>query len=215
MRYLCVVFLIVAIAPVFCSGQEIENLKDTVKTDPVQIEDVEEVVKDSARLAVEARSKQVWKRSLILPGWGQVTNGGFWWLKVPVIYGGFVTGILVFDFNQRYYKEYLAEAQYRYNNNDAAPPWSPYQRADKLLTTSMVNAKDYHRRNRDLTVLLMVGWWALNAVEAYTSDMLKNRWSIADDLSAKVVPTLIPLSVPGGKSPMLGLKVQIDIGSGL
>lgn len=197
MRYLCFLFLIVVTAPILCNGQENKNLRG------------------SARLAIEARSKKVWKRSLILPGWGQVTNGGLWWLKVPVIYGGFVTGVLVFDYNQKLYNEYLAEARYRYDNNDAAPPWSPYQRADRQTTTNVINAKDYHRRNRDLTVLLMVGWWGVNAVEAYVSDMLKNRWSISDELSAKIAPSVMPSPVQGGYSPMLGLKVQIDIGAGL
>src|SRR5690606_3128924 len=54
------------------------------------------VFKDSARLALEAMSNRPWKQSLMVPGWGQITNGGWWWLKVPVIYGGFVSAVLVF-----------------------------------------------------------------------------------------------------------------------
>lgn len=148
----------------------------------------ETIFKDSARLAIEALTRKAWKRSAIVPGWGQYTNGGLWWIKVPVIYGGYVTAGLVFEFNHRYYKEILSEVQFRMDNNDAFldPLYQNYN------TQSLINAKDFYRRNRDLTVLITVGWHALNAIEAYVDSMLKNRWSISDDLSFDISPTLIP-----------------------
>lgn len=148
----------------------------------------ETIFKDSARLAIEAHTRRAWKRSAIVPGWGQYTNGGLWWIKVPVIYGGYVTAGLVFEFNHRYYRDILSEVQFRLDNNDATlnPLYQNYN------TQSLINAKDFYRRNRDLTVLITVGWHALNAIEAYVDSMLKNRWSISEDLSFKVSPTLIP-----------------------
>src|SRR5690606_1055915 len=80
-------------------------------------EEAQTVFKDSARLALEAMSVRPWKQSLMVPGWGQITNGGWWWLKVPVIYGGFVSAVLVFEFNNRYYHDILEDVQYRINNN--------------------------------------------------------------------------------------------------
>lgn len=148
----------------------------------------ETIFKDSARLALEAQTKRVWVRSAIIPGWGQYTNGGLWWIKVPVIYGGYVTAGLVFEFNHRYYKEFLTELQYRTANNDAFlnPTYQNYS------TQHLINAKDFYRRNRDLTVLVTVGWHALNAIEAYVDFMLKNRWSVSDDLSFNISPTILP-----------------------
>src|SRR5690606_1068744 len=61
-----------------------------------------DIKKDSARLEIEQISRTAWKRSLILPGWGQYTNKGLWWIKVPIIYGGLVTGYVVFDYWQWY-----------------------------------------------------------------------------------------------------------------
>ena len=55
----------------------------------------------------------------------------------------------------------------------------------------MVNAKDAYRRNRDLTVLVTLGWWGLQAVEAYVTSMLKNRWEIDDQLGFSITPTLL------------------------
>lgn len=151
------------------------------------------VFKDSARLALEALSNRPWKQSLMVPGWGQITNGGWWWLKVPVIYGGFVSAVLVFEFNNRYYHDILGEVQYRMNNNHAIPPDTKYPQlgAGSQMTDYMINAKDYYRRNRDLTVLVTLGFWGLQAVEAYVNSMLKNRWEIGDDLAFNIAPTLL------------------------
>src|SRR5690606_11910711 len=58
-----------------------------------------DILKDSTRLAIEELSTKAWRRSLIAPGWGQITNGGkYVWIKLPVIYGGLVVGYLTFDF---------------------------------------------------------------------------------------------------------------------
>jgi len=157
------------------------------------IEQEQIIFKDSARLALEARSNRPWKQSLMVPGWGQITNGGWWWIKVPVIYGGFVSAVLVFEFNNRYYHDILEEVQYRINNNDAIPPNTkyPWLKADRQTTEYMIKTKDFYRRNRDLTVLVTLGWWGLQAVEAYVNSMLKNRWDIGDDLGVNITPTFL------------------------
>src|SRR5690606_9524344 len=177
-------------------------------------EEAKTIFKDSARLALEALSVRPWKRSLMVPGWGQITNGGWWWLKVPVVYGGFVTTVLVFDFNNRYYHDILKEVQYRINNNHAVPPNTkfPNIQPGQQMTDHMITAKDYHRRNRDLMVLVTIGWWGLQAVEAYVTSMLKHRWEIGDDLSFNVSPTLI--SYPGTswsyQPTTIGLRVKMN-----
>lgn len=174
------------------------------------------IFKDSARLALEAMSVRPWKQSLMVPGWGQITNGGWWWLKVPVIYGGFVSSVLVFEFNNRYYHDILEEVQYRINNNNAIPPNTkfPYLDATQQATDRMITAKDYYRRNRDLTVLVTLGWWGLQAVEAYVTSMLKHRWEIGDDLGFKISPTLLsppPSSLAYRTQPYtFGLKVGLQ-----
>jgi len=145
------------------------------------------IKKDSARLEIERLSRVAWKRSLILPGWGQYTNKGLWWIKVPVIYGGFVTSYLVFDHWQWYYNEFLGELKYRQEFGTGS---------DSVLGTwdesGLIKQKDYARRNRDLTILVTVGWYGLNIVEAYVDSILKNRWNVSDDLSLKISPTFMP-----------------------
>ncbi|MGK6351834.1 DUF5683 domain-containing protein [Parapedobacter sp. DT-150] len=158
------------------------------------LEEKQTVFKDSARLALEAMSVRPGRQSLMVPGWGQISNGGWWWLKVPVIYGGFVSAGLVFEFNNRYYHDILEEVQYRVNNNHAIPPNTKYPNMDagSQATDYMITYKDYYRRNRDLTVLVTIGWWGLQAVEAYVTSMLKHRWEIDNPLGFKISPTLLP-----------------------
>ncbi|OYD45773.1 hypothetical protein CHU00_10550 [Sphingobacterium cellulitidis] len=150
-----------------------------------------DIRKDSARLAIERLSRIAWKRSLILPGWGQYTNGGLWWVKVPIIYGGFVAGGLTFNYWQWYYKEFLTELQYRENYGQPSNHES-LGLGSSWTVQGLVQQKDYGRRNRDLTVLVTLGWYGLNVVEAYVDSILKNRWNISNDLSFKVSPTLLP-----------------------
>lgn len=169
------------------------------------------IFKDSTRLAIEAKTATAWKRSLVLPGWGQYTNKGLWWIKVPIIYGGFASTVLVFDFNNRYYKELITELDYRYKNNDA---WlnPDYSRAQ---TQGLISAKDYARRNRDLMVLLTVGLYGLNVVEAYVDSMLKHRWSVS---SEKMAFTVRPTVLQGPSNsfaynavPNIGLKLTMKL----
>ncbi len=175
-------------------------------------EEAKTIFKDSARLALEAISVRPWKQSLMVPGWGQITNGGWWWLKVPVIYGGFVTAVLVFDFNNRYYHDILTEVQYRINNNHATPPNTKYPNLPpgQQMTDYMITYKDLYRRNRDLTVLVTVGWWGLQAVEAYVTSMLKHRWDIGDDLSIKISPTLLQQPAWAYQPAAIGFKVKMN-----
>lgn len=148
-----------------------------------------DILKDSTRLAIEEVSRVAWRRSAIAPGWGQITNGGRWvWVKLPIIYGGFITAYFVFDYWNYYYKMFAKEAAYRIDNGDDR------QNLDlqNYSTTGLIQQKDNFRRNRDMTILITAVWWAGNVIEAYTDSMLRNRYNIGDDLTVKINPTFMP-----------------------
>jgi len=188
-----------------------ESRKERKRREKEEAKAKEKVVfKDSTRLAIEAKNKQAWKRSLVLPGWGQYTNGGVWWIKVPVIYGGLATTVLVFDFNNKYYKELLGVLQDRAEGR----PVDPFY--ERIPDQSIIRAKDNARRNRDLMVLLTLGVYGLNVAEAYIDSMLKYRWSIGDDKPKKTAfsigPTLMDASLASGSftfKPTVGLKLSM------
>jgi len=177
------------------------NLRSASKT-----EQKPAVVKDSARLALERLSKVSTRRSMIIPGWGQITNRRWW--KVPIIYGGFVSLALAIDFNQRYYKEYLGELQHndRYNRGLEKTPWK-----DSVLASydynRIIDAKDFYRRNRDLSILLTGALYAINVIDAYV-DATFFRFDVSKDLSLKLTPSFQPYYASSGLTAMPLLKLK-------
>lgn len=162
------------------------------------------VVKDSARLALERLPKVAIRRSAMLPGWGQVTNGRWW--KVPIIYGGFVGLGLAVDFNQRYYKESLDELRYRDSTNGKR--LNPkYIRGDNA---ALIRYKDYYRRNRDLSVLAIAGLYAINIIDAYV-DAKFFRFDISDKLGFKVTPSMSPVYATTGLSLTPSIKIHLAL----
>jgi len=164
------------------------------------------VYKDSTRLALEKMTSTAVKRSAILPGWGQLSVNKKWW-KVPIIYGGVAGLIYSYDVAQSGYKEMLTEAQYRLANNDQ-------RQNEKYVSANtewIIQAKDFYRRNRDLTILLSAGLYALNLIDAYI-DAKMFRYDMSDDLSFRINPLVEqPLGVFASRTPVFGLKMSLTI----
>lgn len=167
------------------------------------------IYKDSTRLALEALTKKAARRSAILPGWGQLFNGGWGYVKAPIVWAGFGGLGYSFVFAQNNYQETLKEVQFRLanqglNQNPKYPMTVP--------TDWLINAKDFYRRNRDLTILITVGWYALNVIDAYIDAKFK-RYDMSDDLTFNIRPTL--LQAPGAytyrSTPVVGLKATFAL----
>ncbi|WP_152439862.1 DUF5683 domain-containing protein [Arcticibacter svalbardensis] len=161
------------------------------------------VVKDSARLAIERMPGQAARRSAIIPGWGQFNNKRWW--KVPFIYGGLVGAGLVFEFNQRYYKDILTELQYReLRSEDQPETQNPlYANLDKA---ALLSGRDYYRRSRDLSVLAGLGVYAINIIDAYV-DAKFFRWDLSDELAIKIKPSLQSFPINASLVPVPGIKI--------
>lgn len=170
------------------------------------VEDQKSVVyKDSTRLALENRSRLAVRRSAMIPGWGQITNNRWW--KVPILYGGVVGLVISYDVAQSGYKEMLAEAQFRTLNNNQYL----YEKYAKASTEWVIQSKDFYRRNRDLTILLSAGLYALNLIDAYVDGMMF-RYNMEDDLSFKINPLIEqPSGLFASRTPVFGLKMTLTI----
>ena len=180
------------------------NVEKTLKKVEEEAEPV--IFKDSTRLALEKMTRTAVRRSAILPGWGQLSVNKKWW-KVPIIYGGVVGLVISYDVAQSGYKEMLAEAQYRIENN-GLPLNEQYAMANQEW---IIQAKDFYRRNRDLTILLSLGLYALNLVDAYI-DAKMFRYDISDDLGFKILPHIEPPTGPfASGTPVFGMKMAFTI----
>ncbi|WP_276348331.1 DUF5683 domain-containing protein [Daejeonella sp. JGW-45] len=164
------------------------------------------VVKDSARLADEARPRIAARRSAIVPGLGQIYNKRWW--KVPLVYGGFVGIGLVYEFNQRYYKIFLKEAQYRQDDpTKANPDWVGYS------NEGIIGIKDDYRRSRDLSILAGVAFYAVQIIDAYV-DAKFFRFDVSNDLSLKVDPFIQPGTIYNAHTPSattVGFRVKLSL----
>lgn len=166
------------------------------------------VVKDSARLAIEALpGKAAWSSAMV-PGLGQIKNGRWW--KVPFIYGGLVSVGLAFEFNQRYYSEFLKELQYRTYKRG---PDDPARKNPKYLQyddNALISAKNFYRRNRDLSILGFLGVHAINVIDAYV-DAKFFRYDISDKLGFNVQPSLMPPLSYAYAIPLPALKITVSL----
>lgn len=165
------------------------------------------IYKDSTRLALEHLTRSAVRKSAIIPGWGQIQNGRWW--KTPIILGGFVGIGMSYEFAQRNYKVYLKEAQFRSEN----PTSGVFENEElaRFSPESIIAAKDFYRRNRDLSVLMGIGFYAIQLIDAYV-DAKFFRYDISDDFSLKFKPSLesAPWMLANNR-PTFGLKVAFNI----
>lgn len=186
---------------------------DTVRTKPAVTSPVKNapVVKSAARLELEKMPRRAAIRSAIIPGWGQLTNRRWW--KVPLVYGGFVGIALVYDFNQTNYKIFLKEAQNRQFNeqNPKAAPRPVNPAYQTLSTNGIITIKDSYRRDRDLTILGGLAFYAVTIIDAYV-DAKFFRFDINDELALQVQPSF-QNSQPGraGGLPVASVKLSLSL----
>lgn len=149
-------------------------------------------------------------RSAIIPGWGQIRNRRWW--KVPLVYGGFVGLGLVYEFNNRYYKELLTESQFRKANpNLALDDRFKFEQYKGIPDNQIYSAKDFYRRNRDLSLYSTFGFYLLQMVDAYIDAKLAT-FDVSDDLTIKITPSIYAPSYANtgmfAPSPMLTLNLK-------
>ncbi|MFP8488559.1 DUF5683 domain-containing protein [Gracilimonas sp. Q87] len=136
--------------------------------------------------------KKVLKQSLMIPGWGQVTNKQIW--KVPIVYG--LLGGLTYYSIQLHsdYKDYRA-AYYNLNPNTPddlrfgpTPGYIPQNSSLEALRQN----RNFYRNRRDLVYVFIGLSYALNAIDAYVFAHLRS-FDVSDDLSLRtnIEPVLI------------------------
>ena len=115
--------------------------------------------------------------SAVLPGLGQGFNKKYW--KIPIVYAAIGSSIFSYDFNQKKYWDYRNAYKSRkagYNND-------PYQNLiiddDRLL-----DGADFHKKNRDLSMVFIVGFYILNILDANIDSHLK-QYNVNESLTLK------------------------------
>lgn len=133
----------------------------------------------------------------LIPGGGQVYNRDFW--KVPLVYaalGGMSYSVLFSNTRyQEFRRAYLIRTDGDSTTIDTGPRTALYRSDDNVR-----RAREFYRRNRDLSVIGTALVYGLSIAEALVDAHL-STFSVSDDLSLRVTPTLVPqpgaLPAPG------------------
>jgi hypothetical protein len=137
--------------------------------------------------------------SACLPGLGQVYNKKYW--KIPIIYAGFgIMGYFIYTNADEYmnYKCAYIESVGGSMNGNYSYLVQKYTQADLL------SAREYYRRNLEISILLTAVWYALNILDA-TVDAHLYTFNISENLSMKVEPALLPSGY--GYKPAGGVRL--------
>lgn len=140
--------------------------------------------------------KAVVRKSLIIPGWGQVINKQAW--KVPIVYG-LIGGLSYYsvdltkqyhDYRAAYYNSFAVNTDMRFG---ATPNYLVGQNVSLLKSN-----RDFLRNRRDFIYVTVFLSYVLNAVDAYVFAHLR-PFDVSDDLSMN--RTFKPTNIT---SPLLG-----------
>lgn len=161
-------------------GQELDSVQQ------IQPEEViDTVLTDEERIPGYKDPKKALLMALIVPGGGQIYNEKVW--KVPLIYGGILTSIYFFEFNNRRYQQFLVALDIVRNPTPGVSNPFPNLNQDGIIRN--VN---FWRRNRDSMFLVFAGIYALGAVDAFVDAHLSG-FDISDDLSFSIEPSVEPM----------------------
>jgi len=135
--------------------------------------------------------------SAILPGLGQAYNKKYW--KIPLIYAGFGTIGYFIGWNNGFYSTYkqayrdLSDKDPNTNSHlkiEASKYYDLENPTDSLnFKTGLSKQSEYYRRNRDLLIISMVGFYGLNIIDASVDAHLFD-FDISEDLTLNWQPAV-------------------------
>jgi hypothetical protein len=145
--------------------------------------------------------------SALLPGLGQMYNGDYW--KIPIIYGGLGFCVYWADQCDSQYKRYRTAYNKKYAvENGTSTELDEF--GGRYSLTTLKNAREMARRNRDLTILATSLVYILNIVDANVFAHL-SYFDINDNISLRCEPMLFNEATfaSGNISPSAGIRLQL------
>ncbi len=147
--------------------------------------------------------------SAVLPGLGQAYNKRYW--KIPLVYAAIGSSAYAFVNNNKVYHKFRDAFKSRrmgfttdpyYDLNDSGIVIGQPDVSDSSLQTAQKRAQE----SRDLSLVLTIGMYALNIIDANVDAHLK-QFNVNEDLSLDYHPDLI--INPVTNTPVLGLTVNL------
>lgn len=186
MRRICLLAVVLFSAVCSAKAQDPVKVKpdSTVAAPPARVDTLAVTYVNPGKIA----GRRAAIRSAILPGMGQIGNGVtvYRLAKVAAIYTGATLLTISYMDNNKQYKRYLKELQYRAANGDKPDPEGEF--TDYPNTQTLAVAKDTYSRNLWIIRFSYGALYAVNIIEAYVDARLK-YFDVGDDLSIKISPS--------------------------
>ena len=122
--------------------------------------------------------------SAILPGLGQAYNKKYW--KIPIVYAAIGTGVYFYIENNKQYNRYRDAYKRRlagftddefYFDSQGVELNTP-----RVSTDRLEDAQDLFRKNKELSLLVTIGFYALNIIDANVDAHLL-QYNVDENLS--------------------------------
>lgn len=119
--------------------------------------------------------------SAVLPGLGQAYNDKYW--KIPIVYAALGTGVYFYFKNDENYDRYRTAYKSRLagktDDEFTSETGSPL-----VSTQGLIEAQRFYQRNKEISILVIVGMYALNIIDANVDAHLR-QFNVSEDLSLK------------------------------
>ncbi|MGB7842472.1 MAG: DUF5683 domain-containing protein [Salinimicrobium sp.] len=119
--------------------------------------------------------------SAVLPGLGQAYNGKYW--KIPVVYTALGVGVYFYFKNDDQYDRYRDAYKSRLAGKTNDEFYD--ENGNELLSTQgLIEAQRFYQRNKEISILVTLGLYALNIIDANVDAHLQ-QFNVSEDLSLK------------------------------
>ena len=150
--------------------------------------------------------------SAVFPGGGQILNRKYWYWKLPAVYAGFGAVFYMYKINsdnyQMYYKGYLDITDDTRGSKSYLNFITDYNPAnDGWYKEQILRRIDYHKRNRDLSMILAGVWYFAQILWANVDASLLD-YDVSDNLELSLSPKMLNMQ---GALPFAGVNLSFKI----
>ena len=119
--------------------------------------------------------------SAVLPGLGQAYNGKYW--KIPLVYTALGAGVYFYFNNDDNYDRYRDAYKSRLAGK-TTDEFSDENGNPIVSTQGLIEAQRFYQRNKEISVLVTLGFYALNIIDANVDAHLQ-QFNVSEDLSLR------------------------------
>ncbi|MHA7843721.1 MAG: DUF5683 domain-containing protein [Winogradskyella sp.] len=141
------------------SQNESDSIVSTIEKEPVLINDALIERKEIDPL----RPSKAAFYSAVLPGAGQFYNKKYW--KIPIVWGAIGTGVYFYLRNDKQYDRYR-DAYKRRLAGFTDDEFSDANGNPLISNDGLIRAQQQFRRNKEVSLLVTIGLYALNIIDA-------------------------------------------------